>query len=350
MSQSTVLKSLAELGDFFDLPESMPEVAEADVGAMRLNASEAFPLPVPELAELLAQLEVASATLATVARQDQETRAVALRDLERYDAAVAAQAEADDALRRATMLREQAEAFAATAFAEEARAASRNVVGLASRAEEAARHLVAERDREVARLAAQLDLVKLLAERRREEEAEHTRAAEAERARRLSEGLARARSALESSRLEEAKALLGPLAKVNPDNTEVASLWDIIARRELTVKVNAAENAIRAARREYRHDPVASVARLTALEIDGLPDALARQVFGEWARACTRICRDRMLVDPLRYAPDPGRGAVLAREREGAPYTVVSALGMDALWQPGNAVPERLLRRARPLR
>src|SRR5581483_11847812 len=223
MSQSTVLKSLAELGDFFDLPEPMPEVAENDIGATRLAPSEAFTLPVPELAELLAQLEVASATLATVARQDQETRDVALRDLERYDAAVAAQAEADDALRRATVLREQAETFAATAFAEEARAAARNVVSLASRAEEAATRLVTERDREVAQLAAQLDLSRLLAERRREEEAEHTRAAEAERARRLSEGLAQARSALESSHLEEAKALLGPLAKDNPDNTAVAS-------------------------------------------------------------------------------------------------------------------------------
>src|SRR5581483_234773 len=140
------------------------------------------------------------------------------------------------------------------------------------------------------------------------------------------------------------------LAKDNPDNTAVASLSEIIARRELTVKVNAAENAIRAARREYRHDPVAAVARLTALEIDGLPDALARQVFGEWARTCSRICRDRMLIDPLRYAPDPGRGAILAREREGAPYTVVSALGMDGPWQPGGAVPERLIQRARPLR
>ncbi len=350
MSQAPVLKSLAELGDFFDLPEPMPEVAEDNVGAKPLDASEAFTLPVPELAELLAQLEVAGATLATVARQDQETRAVALRDLERYDAAVGAQAEADDALRKATVLREQAEAFAATAFAEEARAAARNVVSLASRAEEAATRLVTERDREVARLAAQLDLGKLLAERRREEEIERTRAAEAERARRLSDGLAQARSALESSRLEEAKALLGPLAKDNPDSADVTSLSEIIARRELTVKVNAAENAIRAARREYRHDPVAAVARLAALEIDGLPDALARQVFGEWARACSRICRDRMLIDPLRYAPDPGCGAILAREREGAPYTVVSALGMEALWQPGSAVPERLLQRARPLR
>ncbi len=348
MSQSTVLKSLAELGDYFDLADSTPEVTEADVGAIGVDRSESF--AIPDVADLLIQVEAASATLATVARQDQETRAVALRDLERYDAAVAAQAEADDALHRARTLREQAEAFAETAFAEEARAAARRVAGLARHAEETATRLVAERDQEVARLAAQLDLGRLLAERQREEEAERARAAEAERARRLSDGLAQARSALESSHLQEARALLGPLAKDNPDNVEIASLWDIIARRELAVKVDAAEEALRAARREYRHDPGAAVARLTGLDIDGLPDPLTRQVFGEWARACSRLCRDRSLIDPLRYAPDPGRGAVLARECDGAPYTVVSALGMDGRWQPGGTVPERLLQRARPLR
>jgi hypothetical protein len=348
MSQSTVLKSLAELGDYFDLAEPTLDVTKADVGAMLIDSSETF--AASDLADLLVQLEAASATLATVARQDQETRAVALRDLERYDAAVAAQTEADDALERARALRQQAEAFAEAAFAEEARAAARHVVRVAHQAEETAIRLVAERDREVARLAAQLDLGRLLAERQREVEAERTRAAEAERARRLSEGLAQARSALESSHLEEAKALLGPLAKDNPDNADVASLQDIIARRELAVKIDAAEDALRAARREYRHDSSAAVARLTALDIDGLPDPLARQVFGEWARASSRLCRDRSLIAPLRYAPDPGRGVVLARERDGAPYTVVSALGMDPRWQPGSTVPERLLQRARPLR
>jgi hypothetical protein len=348
MSQSTVLKSLAELGAYFDLAEPTPDVPEPDVGVVGVDGSETF--AVSDLADLLVQLEAASATLATVARQDQETRAVALRDLERYDAAVAAQAEADDALHRARTLREQAEACAATAFAEEARAAARHVVGVAQQAEQAATGLVAERDREIARLAAQLDLGRLLAERQREEEAERTRAAEAERARRLSEGLAQARSALESSHLQEARALLGPLAKEHPDNTEVASLQEIIARRELAVKIDAAEDVLRAARRAYRHDPSAAVARLTALDVDGLPAPLARQVFGEWARAASRLCRDRSLLAPLRYAPDPGRGVVLARERDGAPYTVVSALGMDPRWEPGSTVPERLLERARPLR
>ena len=124
----------------------------------------------------------------------------------------------------------------------------------------------------------------------------------------------------------------------------------MIARRQLVVKVDAVEEALRSARREYRRDPSATVARLAELDIDGLPETINRQLFGEWARACSRLCRDRQLLHPLRYAPDPGRGVVLAREREDRPYAVVSALGMGEGWQPGTTVSERLVQRARPLR
>lgn len=348
MSQSTVLKSFAQLGEFFEIDEPRPETTEEDVGATAAETNE--PFVAADLADLLTQLEAASATLATVTRQDQETRALALRDLEQYDALVAAQSEGEDAHARARQVREQAEAFTQSAFADEARAAATRVAGLAAQAENAAARQVDDRRRAVDAFASRLDLDRLLAERRRQEEAERTRAAEAERAQRLSEGLARARSALGSNHLEEAKALLGQLAKANPDNAEVASLQDIIARRELSVKVDAAEEALRVARREYRRDPDAAVARLVDLDTERLPDPLARQVFGEWARACSRLCRDRGLVDPLRYAPDPARGAILARERDDAPYTVLSALGLDDRWQPGAAAPERLVQRARPLR
>jgi hypothetical protein len=123
-----------------------------------------------------------------------------------------------------------------------------------------------------------------------------------------------------------------------------------MAQRVRIVKSAAAEDALWAARREWRSDPAGAVARLETLDVGDLPDPLARQVFGTWAQACGRLCRERGLAEPLRYAPDPGRGAVLAREGPDAPYTVVSALGMVAGWQPGSAVGERQVRRARPLR
>jgi hypothetical protein len=142
---------------------------------------------------------------------------------------------------------------------------------------------------------------------------------------------------------------LGPAANEYPDNAEVARLRQIITQRELAVKVAAAEEALWAARREHRREPAQAVARFEALDVDGLPFALAGQVFGEWARACARLCRERGIAEPLRYAPVPGRGAVIARDGGGA-YTVISALGMGAQWRAGNAIGERQARRARPLR
>jgi hypothetical protein len=192
----------------------------------------------------------------------------------------------------------------------------------------------------------------MLAARRRqaEAEAEKAKAAEAERAGRLSGALAQAREALEFGRYEEAKAVLGAAANEFPGNAEIASLLSNIAQRERIVKVDEAEDALWDARRAWRRDPAAAVARLEALDTGSLPEPLARQVFGAWAQACARLCHERGLAEPLRYAPDPGRGAVIAREQPGSPYTVVSALGLGAGWRPGSPVAERQARRARPLR
>src|SRR6187402_493041 len=96
MSQTTVVKSFADLPRLLsldDLPAGSDEAIEepATPPAIPDNSIE----PVAEsgvtidLGDLLAELEAASATLAAVARQDAETRSLALRDLERYDALAA---------------------------------------------------------------------------------------------------------------------------------------------------------------------------------------------------------------------------------------------------------------------
>ena len=348
MSRSIVVRSFAELAEVLnldDLPEG-PAPGPVDGTAESAEPQSA----VPDLASLLAELEDASATLAAITRRDQEARASALRDLEQYDGLVARRREAEEALSHARQVRQEAESLAAAAFAEEARAAATRTAGLAARAEEAASALAARCRQDAERLASQLDLERLLAERRRQEEAEIAKAAEAERARRLSGALTRASAALEAGRFEEARDLLGVAGSEFPGSPEVSSLKQIIAQRELGVKLSAAEEALWAARREFRRDPAATVARLEALDVDGLPDDLARQLFGEWARACSRLCRERETVEPLRYAPDPGRGAVIARENPGGSYVVVSALGMGSSWKPGSVVGERQVRRARPLR
>ena len=347
MSKPIVVKSFADLPRLLNLDELPTGPVEEIIDGPPAEADTAD--RAPDLAELLAELEAASATLAAVARRDEATRALALRDLEQYDALAATLSEAEHARDGARVLRRRAEALANEAFAEEARATAAHVAALATRAEAAAARLAEARRAELEGLAARLDVGRLLAERRREEEAERLRAAEAERAGRLSGALAEALEALRAGRLEEARALAGSVASEDPDNADAASLISMIAQRETAVKSLAAEEALWAVRRELRRSPAEAVARLEQLDVDGLPTPLAAQVFGEWARACARLCRERGLAEPLRYAPDPGRGAVLARE-SGGEYVVVSALGMGAAWEAGAVVGERQVRRARPLR
>ena len=348
MSETTVLKSFAELADALDLAD--PPDWTDEVAVQPANPVVELVDPLLDLEALFGDLQQAGATLAAITRRDQETRALALRDLERYDAVVAEQRQAEEVLGRARQIRQEAESLAEQAFAEEARTAASRVVAMALQAETAAGRIAEQRRDEAERLAGELDLERLLAERQRAEAAEHAKAAEAERAGRLAGAVARAKEALAAGRFEEAKALLGTIASENPDNADVASLAESMRRQELLVKVNAAEEVLWLSRREGRRDPAAAVEHLEALDVDGLPDELARQVFGEWARACSRLCRERGLVEPLRYAPDPGRGAVISRGAPDDPYVVVSALGLGPAWQKGSPVSERQLRRARPLR
>ncbi len=348
MSQSITLKSFGELADALGLDPILEDTpGDPDEQA-------AVPAPtenrVPDLVDLLTELEVASGSLAAIVRRDQEARALALQELERYDSILAKQREAEQAHTHAQRVRHEAEALSERAFAEEARAEATRIGRIAVRAEVAAINAVNHWQARADQLASQLDLDRLLEERRRQEEAEKAQAAEAERARRLAGALARARGALEAGRFEEAMGLLGPVANENPGNPEITTLTTIIAQREMVVKADAVETALWEARREYRRDPAAALAQLEMLDIDGLPESLACQVFGEWARACSRLCRERGIIEPLRYAPDSGRGAVITRETPDGAYTVLSALGMGPEWRAGSAVSERQVRRARPLR
>ncbi|MDE3076740.1 MAG: hypothetical protein KGJ86_15085 [Chloroflexota bacterium] len=348
MSNQIVVNSFAELAQVLKVQELAPAPPE-EIEHEASVATEAA-VQAPDLGDLLARLERASATLAAVARRDEEDRTLALSELDRYDALVAEQCSAEAASQRASEVRVEAEALAENAFSDDARDAATRVAGLAARAEAEAGRVAEGRRQEIEALGQQIDLRRLLAERYRMEEAEKARAAAAERAGRLSGALAGARAALDAGRIEEARELLGTVVSENPNNAEVASLWDIIARRDLMVKVSEAEDALWATRRVYRHDPAAAVARFEALDIEGLPAPLASQVFGEWARACSYLCRQRQLQEPLRYSPDPSRGAILAREGADTPYVIVSALGMSPRWRVGVALGERQLRRARPLR
>src|ERR1700674_395690 len=134
MSHSIVVKSFAELADalaFDDLPGE-----DEDPSVDRLLVPSKPSVDGVALADLLSELEAASLTLATVIRQDQETRTLALRDLEHYDALVAREREAEQIVERARRTRRDAETLVDGAFAEEARAAARHIAEVAARAEE----------------------------------------------------------------------------------------------------------------------------------------------------------------------------------------------------------------------
>ena len=72
-------------------------------------------------------------------------------------------------------------------------------------------------------------------------------------------------------------------------------------------------------------------------------------MFGEWARACLNLCRERGIEAPLRYAPQLGRGAVLAWDEAQQTHVVVSALGLGPEWAAGQRVDDDVARHARSL-
>jgi hypothetical protein len=353
------LHSFAELGEYFDAATDVADVSDnPDAPDGREVDDPATPEPdrddapvsaLPDLAALLEQLASAGSVLACLRQTDQAARAAAADLLTRYEALMDAQGQAEAALAQARQVRAQAEALATGAFRDDSRAEAAEVLAVAAEAASAAERLLVAHRAEADALASDPTLARLLDVRRQERERQDAAAAAAECARRLREGLAAVERALAAGRLEEAGAMLGPLAKEHPDSAEVASLESIIARRAQAVKSSLAEEALRLARRVYRQAPAEAVAHLETLDLAGLPERLRHQVTGLWTAACARLCRERGAEDPrLRYLPQPGVGVVLAREAAGQPYVVVSALG--ARFAVGEPVDERFVQRARPLR
>ena len=342
MAHETTVHSFSELAELFQ-EEPQETVAEPVNPVLPAVTGESL-----SLGDILHRLERASATLVAICRRDEEARNQALSDLDRYDAASARQREAEAALAQAQQLLTQAQDLAESAFADEAREAAQNVVTIALEADQQAAELVMRLRSEADDLAASMDVQRLLRIREQREAQEQAKAAEAERARQLSIALTNARSALTSGRVEEARAALSPIAHENPENADVATLLERIAREELALRAELAEAALVEARRCYRHETTAALAHLEGLEVEDLPDELRGQVFGQWIKTCARLCRQCDVDQPLRYTAGRGRGAVLARTASGA-YQVFSALGMGPRWQAGNPVGQHFAASARAL-
>jgi hypothetical protein len=348
------LKSLADLGSVIDLqtlpPGPEPEsTTDDDVLGRESSANLGVSAP-QDLAGLLAQLASLSGGLENMARQDARAREQATIELAQYETVLAERQDAERALVEARRLRAGAEQLAAEAFSDEARAHAAQHATVARTAELGCTQLLAERTRVADELASRPHVARAIAERRRlaQQQAEAIERAEAERASRLAQGVAAVRAAISADQLDKAARLLAPLAREFAQDQEVQSLADVIRWRERQQLKAPAEDALRdVLRQPYRDDPEAAVALLAGVAMDGLPEDLARRIFGLWSNACAQLVEQRGWSEPHRLAPATSRGVVFARPMPQGPYEVLSALGSPE-WQPGQTV-KALPRGAREL-
>ena len=361
------LKSFAQLADILDLDSlpsgpsdsdspsaantigEQPAIAPVSNSVHEAHKTTAAP---PDLATLIAQLADVSSGLETMARQDARAREQATIELAQYETLAAERQEAERALAEARRVRATAELLVTEAFTEQARADAARHASVARAAELMCTQLLAERIRAADELASRPHLARVLAERRERErgQAEAAQRADAERTARLADGIAAARQAHREGRLDEARALLVPLARDFPTNQEIQSVIDAVRWHAQHLRVAPAEEALNdVVRRPYRDDPDAAVGRLAALDMEGLPENLARRVFGLWSNACSQLVRQSGMFDPRRYSPLTSRGVVFARRTPDGPHEVVSVLGLSN-WTVGDEVKaQRVLDAAYPL-
>ena len=154
-----------------------------------------------ELSDLRADLQRGLATLAAIIRSDDEKRTRALSALEEYDLLVDQLAQAETVGKGARQMCLQAANLSRNAWDDENRDAAAELIPYAERlAETTAGRIECYRE-DLNRLRTAVDIERLLRERRRLQDIEQRRAADAERARRRSEGMAAAGAMLAAGRI-----------------------------------------------------------------------------------------------------------------------------------------------------
>ncbi len=226
----------------------------------------------------------------------------------------------------------RAGALARSAFEPAAGQRAEGVAGAAQRLVNQAEAHAAVLEREAAALAGSEDIARLLAEEQAQEEEV-----------RMRNELELAGDHLDGGRIGEARRLLVSVEKNISSVPDLELTFATLRRREQDVKTRAAEAALREARRLYRREPARAIELLESAELDGLPDELARHLYGCWLTACRRL----ELLAAIHYRAGFGRGAVLIPTADGG-WEVVSALGLRR-WERGRRFAPQALRGARPL-
>ncbi|MBV9543868.1 MAG: hypothetical protein JOY61_05780 [Chloroflexi bacterium] len=361
------LKSFSELASVLDLDSLEPGPSELDDTSLNVEhpvtpaevnhhgsigeADSSTTLAI-DLAGVMAELAHVSTDLESLARADARAREQASLELAQYETLVAERRQAESALAEAGTIRTAAEQLLARAFTEDARAQAAQHAAAARAAELACTQVLAQRIRSADELSSRPHLARVLADRERheQEQAEASERFERDRVARLSSGLVAAKEARSQGRLEEARNLLVTLARSFPDDTEIRSSLDAVRWQIQHLRAAPAENALNAVlRRPYGDDPRAALDCLAALDMHGLPEQLARRVFGVWSRICLMLVRQESMHDPRRYSSETSRGLIFARHSPEAAYMVISALGLSG-WQVGDEIKDqRIIDASRPL-
>lgn len=148
---------------------------------------------------------------------------------------------------------------------------------------------------------------------------------------------------LDGGEISEARRLLSSVEKKISSAPDLEQAFATLRRREQEVNTRAAEAALAGARRLHRREPARAIEMLEAAWTDGLPEELARHLYGCWLAACRRLG----LLAAIHYRAGSLRGAVLIPSADGR-WEVVSALGLRR-WERGRRFAPRALRGARPL-
>lgn len=352
-----VLRDLADLAHFAHLV--VPEAATARdaqapsgdaIGHDVPSTGGSSPVPKPDgaisedaVTPLTTAIERLIGDLRVIAEADTRARERATSALGRYRHLERATASLAQATRSADGAVAQAGMLASSGLADEHRQQAQQIQETARSLAVTARTQLETIQRELRELSTRPDVQRLLEEERH---AAELAAQDAERRRReatLRQELDRVQALLAQGNENEARRLLGHLAKEHPNSPEPASLLATLDRRICLVKEFGAEQALRQARRVVRRAPAEAVALLSALELDGVADPLVRQVYGCWLAACRRITP----AGARHYSPRFRQGAVLI-PGEGRWLEVMASFGLPD-WTPGRRFATTVLRDTRPL-
>ncbi|MCL4242676.1 MAG: hypothetical protein KJ048_15105 [Dehalococcoidia bacterium] len=332
MSQSIVLRDLAELARYQDEFASDPEPTIATQVAMPPPALDNQP-------DQLVQAILRSASeLQRLSERDRAARREAETVLEQHRRLK------DEAGRYLQIDRDAREVVdgalkvVATAFLPRSQAEADQLVATASAVATVAANRLKGIEAELAELEEREDLSRLLAIERTEREAR-------QREEQALAAIERAKALASEHKYNEALRLLGSASKLNPNMPGLASCHDTIRRQAHAVKTLEVERALAEARRLHRREPGQAVEILGGLDLSGMPSVLVRDVYGCWLQSCRRLG----LVEAVHYSPGTGKGAMLVPDSGcDSRLKVVSAIGLPS-WTPGRTFAVRALKGARPL-